>query len=109
MHHALTKTATLCYPSCYMETILDAVVCPSKDQVSCDLEGEAAILNLKAGLYYGLDAVGASAWRLARKKLSIRQVRDALLEEYEVSPRVCEKDLIALLKELERHGLVEIS
>jgi len=37
-------------------TIADqSVVVAVKDQVSCDLAGEAAILNMKSGVYYGLD------------------------------------------------------
>jgi hypothetical protein len=31
----------------------------SRDQVSCDLSGEAALLSLKTGVYYGLNPVGA--------------------------------------------------
>jgi hypothetical protein len=36
----------------------------TRDQVSSDLKGEVAILDLKAGVYYGLDAVGARVWEL---------------------------------------------
>jgi len=31
---------------------------------TCDLAGEAAILGLKNGIYYGLDPVGARIWNL---------------------------------------------
>ena len=36
----------------------DSTVVVSQDQVSCELGGEAAILNLKAGVYYGLERGG---------------------------------------------------
>ena len=39
----------------------------TKDQVSCDLAGEAAILNIKSGVYYGLDPVGARIWNLMQE------------------------------------------
>ena len=43
-------------------TISDrSIVVAAKDQVSCDLAGEAAILNMKNGVYYGLDPVGAES------------------------------------------------
>ena len=32
----------------------DSKIVVAKDQVSCDLNGEAAILNLKNGIYYGI-------------------------------------------------------
>ena len=34
---------------------LDTIIHASSDQVSCDLAGEAAILNLKTGTYYALN------------------------------------------------------
>ena len=34
------------------------------DQASVDLDDEAAILNLKTGVYFGLNEVGAWIWRL---------------------------------------------
>ena len=34
----------------------------SSDQVSCGLGDEAAIVNLRNGVYYGLDPVGARIW-----------------------------------------------
>jgi hypothetical protein len=40
---------------------MDSIVCAIADQVSCDLDGEAAILNLKSGTYYGLDPVVPSS------------------------------------------------
>ena len=87
---------------------LDSMVSPSQNQVSCELEGEAAVLHLKAGRYYGLDPVGVSVWRLIQKKLSVRQILNALLEQYDTAPSTCEKDLFSLLRQLEKYDLVEI-
>jgi hypothetical protein len=87
---------------------LDSVVAASKDQVSSDLGGEAAILDLEAGVYYGLDEVGARIWELIQEPRSAREVRDALLAEYDVEPERCERDVLALLQELADAGLVEV-
>jgi len=80
----------------------------TKDQVSCDLSGEAAILNLKAGVYYGLNTVGASIWKLLQEPRSVKEIQDAILEEYEVDPDQCARDVLELLQELSTNGLVEI-
>ena len=80
----------------------------SQDQVSCDLSGEAAILNLKAGVYYGLNTVGASIWKLIQEPRTIKEIRDALVEEYEVEPDQCEHDVLELLQELSNHELIKI-
>jgi hypothetical protein len=85
-----------------------AIIVVTKEQVSCDLAGEAAILDLKAGMYYGLNAVGARIWDLIQEPKSVNQIRATLLEEYEVESDRCERDLQALLQELAASGLIEV-
>jgi len=95
-----------------IETIkiqLNSVVVAVADQVSCDLEGEAAVLNLKTGVYYGLDDIGASIWRMLNEPRRVDELIDALLGEYEVDREECQRDVIELVGELAVRGLVEIN
>ncbi len=85
-----------------------SVVVAAEGQVSSDLGGEVAILDLEAGVYYGLDEVGARIWSLIQEPRSVDEVRDILLEEYEVEPERCEYDLVALLQRLAEEGLVKV-
>jgi hypothetical protein len=85
-----------------------SIIVASQDQVSCDLAGEAAILDMKSGIYYGLNAVGAWIWNLIQEPRTVYEVRDALLKEYEVEPERCERDLLALLQELAAKELIEV-
>jgi len=85
-----------------------STVVAAKDQVSSDLGGETAILDLKAGIYYGLDDVGARVWNLIQAPRNVSDIRDMLLEEYDVAPERCERDLLALLQRLVDEGLVEV-
>ena len=80
----------------------------SQDQVSCDLSGEAAILNLKSGVYFGLNTVGASIWKLIQEPRSVKEIQAAIQEEYEVDPKQCGRDVIELLQELSNHELIKI-
>ena len=86
----------------------DSTVVAAKDQVSSDLGGEVAILDLKAGVYYGLDAVGARIWSLIQEPRTVYEIRDIPLEEYEVEPERCERDLLALLQRLADEGIIEV-
>lgn len=85
-----------------------SIVVAAKDQVSCDLGGEAAILNLNNGVYYGLDAVAARVWALVAEPKGVNEVRDALLSEYDVVPERCVRDLLALFEKLAAEGLIEV-
>jgi len=87
----------------------DSIARIANEVVSCDLDGEAAILNVRTGVYYGLDEVGASVWRIMREPRTLAEIIKRITSEYDVDPPQCENDLISLLSELAKHGLVEIS
>jgi hypothetical protein len=87
----------------------ESIVTVSKDQVACDMAEESAILDLKSGQYYGLNPIGTRIWALIQKPTPVVDILSKLLNEYEVDAQRCERDLLTLLGELERKGLVEIS
>lgn len=86
---------------------MDMTIVAARDQVSSDLGGEVVILDLKAGKYYGLDAVGARVWDLIQEPRTVEQIRQILLNEYEVEPERCQRDLLSLLERLMEEGLAE--
>jgi Coenzyme PQQ synthesis protein D (PqqD) len=86
----------------------DSIIVASPNQVSSDLAGEVVMLNLANGTYYGLDEVGAYIWNLIQEPRSVAAVRDAILEEYDVEPERCERDLLVLLGDLADNGLIGV-
>jgi hypothetical protein len=80
----------------------------SQDQVSCDLGGEAAMLHMKSGVYYGLNSVGARIWSLLQETRTFAEIRETLLAEYEVDAVRLEADLGYHLAELAEQQLIEI-
>ena len=81
---------------------LDDRVTIHPDAVFRELDGEAVILQLDAGMYFGLDAIGTRLWQLIEMHGRLRPVLDAALAEFDVGPDVLERDLIELVS-----GLVE--
>lgn len=81
----------------------------SADQVSCELDGQAVILGLADGVYYGLDPVGATVWALLEKgPHTVAQLRDAVLEGFEVDAATAEADLLELMHDMLMRGLVHL-
>jgi coenzyme PQQ synthesis protein D (PqqD) len=81
----------------------------SKDQASCDLAGETAIVNLRSGVYFGLDPMGTHIWNLLREPVTFRGLCDALMDRYDVDGSQLESDVRVFLAELADHGLVDIT
>ena len=79
------------------------------DQVSCELEGEAAILNLASGAYHGLDRVGLTVWNMLARPIAVSEIVDTMIGQYDVDRARCERDLLTLLTKLDERGLIQIS
>lgn len=75
-----------------------ASVVATKEQVCSDLAGEAVILDLKAGVYYGLNDVGARIWNLTQEPKTVNEIRGGILSKYLVDPEQREPDILALLQ-----------
>lgn len=87
---------------------LDNRVTVHQDAVFRELDGEAVILQLEAGMYFGLDPVGTRLWQLIETHGHLRSVLDAALQEFEVAPDVLERDLIELVSGLAEKQLVVV-
>ena len=81
----------------------------NEDVIFRDLEGEIVLLNLKTGVYFGLDLVGTRIWHLIREHQSLQKALGALLEEFEVAEARCAADLLSLVGVLREKGLVEVT
>jgi len=85
-----------------------SVIVANQEQISSDLGGEAVILNLKTGVYHGLNEVGALIWTLIQEPKVVRDIKQILLQEYEVEPNQCDRDLKALLEDLIVAELIDV-
>ena len=79
-----------------------------RDHVSCNLASEAVILDVNAGVYYGLNTLGARIWDLIQQPRTLHEVRETILQEFDVDPERCQRDLVVLLSDLASRKLIEI-
>ena len=91
-----------------MRIELSTMVKQSIRQVSCNLNGEIAILNLKSTLYFGLDEVGACIWEAMGEPRKVKDVCKRVLERFDVGEEQCQADVIEFVGRLDEAGLIEI-
>jgi hypothetical protein len=87
---------------------LSTIVKQSRDQVSCCLNDEVAILNLKSAMYFGLDEVGAYIWQALNEPRPVSELCSMVLNRFEVDAIQCKNDVFNFIMKLERVGLVEL-
>ena len=65
------------------------------------------MLNLKSGLYFGLDEVGAWIWQALKEPRPAVELCQAVRDRFEVDETQCQAQVLEFLTELEKAGLVE--
>ena len=84
------------------------VIARSPEILEAELDGETVMMSIEQGEYYGLDQVGTSIWSLLAEPRSVAELCAALVEEYEVDPEICQRDVIAFLEQLAGDGTVRV-
>ena len=88
---------------------MDTGVVASAHTASCFIQGEAVVLNTSTGVYHGLNRVGEVMWKLLDRPRLVRDLVDAVLEEFAVDQTQASSDVLELLEDLRRAGLVDVS
>lgn len=78
----------------------------SDEVVFREVGGEAVILDLKSGTYFGLDPVGTRIWHMLSGGVSVEQVVTAIVAEYDVARTTAETDVLDLVSDLCRRQLI---
>ena len=81
---------------------------PNDDVLFQEVGGEAVLLNLGSESYFGLNEVGTRIWALLAENDSLQHAFDTLCTEYEVAPEQLQSDLLALVDEMAKAGLVQL-
>jgi hypothetical protein len=75
--------------------------------MEADVGDELVGLDVKVGTCFGFNPVAASVWRSLSSPKTFDQLRDELLDEFDVSAEQCAGELKELLDDLTAKGLVE--
>lgn len=76
--------------------------------IEAEVDGEMVALHVENGTCYGFNGTATRIWAMLGEPKRVSELRDALLAEYDIDADTCESQLIELLRELERDGLVEL-
>lgn len=79
------------------------------DLMEADIGNELVGLDPDGGNCFGFNEVATSVWRSLEQPKTFDELRDALLEEYDVGSEQCTSELDLLLKDLIARRLIEKS
>jgi hypothetical protein len=89
-----------------MQLSIDQPVVVNHDVVFREIDGEAVLLDLERGTYFGLDAIGTHVWQTLVEHGCARPAVATLLEAFDVGSDILESDIATLLGELRTNNLI---
>jgi hypothetical protein len=88
---------------------LTTVIRQSEDIDATDLNGDKVMMNLQKGKYFALNDVGSGIWDIISRPITVKDIIDTLLKEYEVDAAVCEETVMSFLEKLKDAELISIN
>jgi hypothetical protein len=83
-----------------------SVVQRNPDALAADVGGEVVLMSVEQAKYYGLDEVGSAIWHRLESPIDVGQLCAALAQVYDADNATIERDVIALLNDMQAHDLL---
>jgi hypothetical protein len=74
-----------------------------------DTDGEIVILDVKNGLFFGLDQLSGDIWKHIANRKTVPEIVDSIVAEYEVSLETVQEDVNAFVSTLREKQLIQES
>lgn len=81
----------------------------AKDTIFQELEGEAVLLNMQTGIYFGLNSMGSRIWQLLSEHSDVQTVGSILLGEFDIREKQLQNHLSKFIETLKSKGLIEVN
>jgi hypothetical protein len=70
------------------------------------MDGEIVMMSVENGEYYGLDEIGSRIWELIEAPVSVDQLINSLMTEFDVNHEECLNDTLEFLEDLRAKDLL---
>ena len=87
---------------------LDTMLRRDMDTIYAQLGDDGVMFNIDAGLYHSLNDVGARIWELLETPRTSGQLRDRLLDEFDVDAQVCQAAVLDFVGKLLDRGVIHV-
>ena len=88
---------------------LTSVVVRASGLLANELAGDTVLLNAQTYMFYGLNQVGSRIWELLAQPVSVEELCDALVAQFDVDVETCRADTLALLRELYAEKMISVA
>lgn len=87
---------------------LEIHVTQKQGNIVSDMAGEKVMLSIQKGKYYNLGEMGGKIWDMMSEPISISQIINNLLSEFDVDFERCKSEVLTFLSALLEEELVMV-
>lgn len=80
-----------------------------KSVVSCELADGAALLDMRSGTYFGLNAVALHIWNALQQPCRVEEIAGSVTAAYDVDEATALQDTQKILARLADAGLIHVA
>lgn len=91
-----------------MEKLLNSKIVQNKKIDASDIDGDKVMMDLDKGMYFSLNSVGSRIWDIIENPITIDQVVEILLSEYDIDKNECKETVVSFIKGLEENELIKV-
>lgn len=88
---------------------LETHVTRAEGLLATELDGEVVLMNIDRGNYYGLETTARRIWELLEEPKPVAALCAQLQAEFDVTPEVCEREVMHFLAQLRDEGLIVVA
>ena len=83
-----------------MKIVMEETIKLKKQLNVTDLSGEKVMIDFESGKYFMIKGAGNDIWDLIQEEITVEEIVEKLLAEYDVSRQECEKSVEEFLNKL---------
>jgi Coenzyme PQQ synthesis protein D (PqqD) len=86
----------------------DTILVRDSEPVAATIDGDVVLLSVRAGSYFGLNAVGTEIWDLLAESRRVGDIVDRLSQSYDVDRDTMTRDVTTFLNSLIERRLLRV-
>ena len=86
---------------------LSAKITRHPDMLSAEIGGEAVMMSIEKGAYFGLNPVATRIWDLIEQPRTVAELIASITDEYDVPDEQCQADVQGFVADMIARGLAQ--
>jgi hypothetical protein len=78
----------------------------NKSIIQSNIADEVVMLDVDSGFYFGLNSVGSVIWSYLKEPISLQELIEKMMNQFDVDPLTCEKETGEFLMQLLEKNII---